>query len=387
MKKHKKYYFSLKEVIILIVFTSIVIAFGTAVIVEKRYTNSSKDVVVTDENVSNFLEAYQTLTENYYEDVDSKTLMDAAISSMLSYLKDPYTTYLTEEETLALINSLKGEYEGIGVQITKTDNEILVTEVLPNSPAFKKGIKVGDIITKVNDEDVTKELIPNIVNKITSSTDHKVKITVLRDEKSLDFNLTVETVEIPSITSEVIDKTIGYIYIDSFSQNTSKQVREVINSYENTAVKSLIIDVRNNTGGYLNIAEDMAKIFLEKNEVIYSIQNKKGTTVVKDNTKGGTDYKIVILINGESASASEVLAAALKDSYGATLVGETSYGKGKIQQTETFDNGSMLKYTTAKWLRPNGKCVDGVGITPDYEVENSGDEDLQLQKAIEIAKK
>jgi len=387
MKKHKKYYFSLKEVIILIVFTSIVMAFGTAVIVEKRYSNSNKDIVVTDENVSNFLEAYQTLTENYYEKVDKAALMDSAISSMLNYLGDPYTTYLNEAETEALINSLKGEYEGIGVQITKADSTISVTEVLPDSPAAEKGIEVGDIIIKVNDEDITTEDIPTIVSKIVNSIDKKVKVTVLRDQKELDFNLTVEIVEIPSITSEIINDTIGYIYIDSFSQNTSKQVREVINSYKNTTVKSLIIDVRNDTGGYLNIAEDMAKVFLEKNDIIYSIQNKNGTTVVKDNTKGSTDYKIVVLINGESASASEVLAAALKDSYGATIVGETSYGKGKIQQTATFDNGSMLKYTTAKWLRPNGECVDGVGIVPDYEVQNTATDDNQLKKAIEIAKK
>lgn len=387
MKKHKKYYFSLKEVIILIVFTSIVIAFGTAVIVEKRYNNTNKDVIVTDENVSNFLEAYKTLTENYYEKVDKTALMDSVIDSMLNYFGDPYTTYLTEAETLALINSLKGEYEGIGLQITKSDDGILVLQVLPNSPAFKAGIKIGDILTKVNNEDITTYNIPDIVNKITNSTDHKVKVSLIRDEKVLDFSLTVETVEIPSITSEIIDDEIGYIYIDSFSQNTSKQVREVINSYANSKVKSLIIDVRNNTGGYLNIAEDMAKIFLEKNDIIYSIQNKDGTTIVKDDTKGRTNYKIVVLINGESASASEVLAAALKDSYKATLVGETSYGKGKIQQTETFDDGSMLKYTTAKWLRPNGTCIDGVGIIPDYEVTNSGDKDNQLQKAIEILKK
>ncbi len=386
MKSPRKYYFRLKEVIILILITSFIVSLGTGIIISKRYETNYKDLVITDKNITKFLNAYQTLTENYYQDIDKGALIDNAISSMFTYLNDPYTTYLNETATSALIDSLSGKYEGIGVGITKNDNGIVVTEVLPGSSAFLKGIKVGDILIKVNDEDITYLPIPTVSDRIVSSKDNKVTVTVLRDGKSLNFNLTVGIVEIPAIETEVLEDNIGYIDIQTFSLTASKQVREQFNNLKNSGITSLILDVRDNTGGYLSIAEDMAKIFLDKGKVIYSIEDKKGVTVIKDNNIESSDLKIIVLINGGSASASEVLAGALKDSYGATLVGNTSYGKGKIQKAETFNDGSMGKFTIAKWLRPNGECVEGIGITPDYVVNNSALEDTQLVKAIELLK-
>lgn len=386
MKSPRKYYFRLKEVIILILITSFIVSLGTGIIVSKRYETNYKDLVITDKNITKFLNAYQTLTENYYQDIDKGALIDNAISSMFSYLNDPYTTYLNETDTSALIDSLKGKYEGIGVGITKNDSGIVVTEVLPGSSAFLKGIKAGDVLIKVNDEDITYLPIPTVSERIVSSKDNKVTVTVLRDGKSLTFNLTVGIVEIPAIETEVLEDNIGYVDIQTFSLTASKQVREQFNNLKNSGITSLILDVRDNTGGYLSIAEDMAKIFLDKGKVIYSIEDKKGITVIKDNNIESSDLKIIVLINGGSASASEVLAGALKDSYGATLVGNTSYGKGKIQKAETFTDGSMGKLTIAKWLRPNGECVEGIGITPDYVVNNSALEDTQLVKAIELLK-
>lgn len=386
MKNPKKYYFKLKEVVILIIMTSFVVSLGTGIIISKRYESNYKDIVITDKNITKFLNAYQILTEKYYQDINKDELIDNAITSMFNYLNDPYTTYLNEQETTALIDSLRGEYEGIGVGITKNDTGIVVTEVLPGSSAFEKGLKIGDIIIKVNGEDVSYLPVPTVAERITSSPDKKVIVTILRDSEELDFNLTVSSVDIPSITSEVLGEDIGYIDIETFSLTTSKQVREQFNIQKNSGIKSLIIDVRNNTGGYLSVAEDIAKIFLARGQTVYSIEDKNGIEAVKDNNIESSDIPIIVLINKDSASASEVLAGALKDSYNATLVGNISYGKGKIQKTETFEDGSMGKFTIAKWLRPNGTCVDGVGITPDYVINNTADEDNQLLKALELLK-
>lgn len=388
MKKTKKYYFTLKEVVIMVIVTSIIISFCTGVVINKRYESSySKNITITDENINNFLDAYETLTDKYYEEVDKDALMNSVISSMFNYFQDPYTTYLDETETTALVDSLSGSYKGIGVGITKDDRGIVVITVLPNSSASDKGVEVGDVITKINGEDVTYKPVSSVIETITTSQNNKVTVTVLRSNRELTFNLTVGTVDIPSITYEIIADKIGYIDIETFSLTTSKQVRERMNSFNNLGIKSLIIDVRDNAGGYLSIAEDIAKIFLEKGQVIYSIENKEGTTVVKDDNRESSDIEVIILINENSASASEVLAAALIDSYGAKTVGATSYGKGKVQQAETLDNGTMFKYTIAKWLRPNGECIDEVGIIPDYEIENASEVDNQLLKAIELLEK
>ncbi len=386
MKNKKKYYFRLKEVIILILITSFIVSLGTGIIISKRYETNYKDLVITDKNITKFLNAYQVLTEKYYQDIDKEALIDSTISSMFSYLNDPYTTYLNETDTSALIDSLSGKYEGVGVGITKNDVGIVVTEILPGSSAYEKGIKVGDVLIKVNDEDITYLPIPTVSDRIVSSKDNKVTITVLRDNKELNFNLTVGIVEIPAIETEVLEDNIGYIDIQTFSLTASKQVREQFNNLKNSGITFLILDVRDNTGGYLSIAEDMAKIFLDKGDIIYSVEDKNGITVIKDNNIESSDLKIIVLINNGSASASEVLAGALKDSYGATLVGNTSYGKGKIQKAETFTDGSMGKFTIAKWLRPNGECVEGIGIVPDYIVNNTASSDDQLAKAIELLK-
>jgi len=197
------------------------------------------------------------------------------------------------------------------------------------------------------------------------------------------------------VTSHMIENTsIGYIGFTVFSDKIGEQFKSAVESLETNGMKSLIIDLRGNTGGYLEGAEKIANIFLEKNKIIYSLENKKEKVTTYDTTDEKRDYKIVVIMNSQSASAAEVLAAALKDSYGATIVGSVSYGKGKVQQTMNLDDGGLAKYTTAKWLRPNGSCVDNEGIQPDYQVEieyivNEENEvtssiDHQYNKALEL---
>ncbi len=290
-----------------------------------------------------------------------------------------------------MLEQLAGEYQGIGVEIYQ---DKIIYNVFDDSPAKEAGLQKGDKIIKVNNEDVSEKDNSYVATKIKNEND-KVEITVLRNNEEKKVTVKKDKLYIPSVTSKVIEeenKKIGYIDITTFSNTTSKQVKKALLSLENDNIDSLVIDVRNNAGGYLISAKEIASMFLEKGKIIYSLQEKDKTQTYKDTTSEKRDYPVVVLINEYSASASEILTSTLKESYNATLVGKKSYGKGKVQQTLNLEDGSMAKYTTAKWLTPNGKCIDGVGITPDYEIDLDVDEnnqtivDTQLNKAIEILK-
>lgn len=216
-----------------------------------------------------------------------------------------------------------------------------------------------------------------------------------RGENRISVSLKNETLITPNVEYHMVENTkTGYLYMETFSNTLATQVENALKELEGQGMNSLIIDLRDNTGGYLTSATDVASIFLEKGERIYSLDYQGKVTNYNDTTKEHKEYSIIVLTNENTASAAEILAAALKESYGATIVGTTSFGKGKVQQTMKLDDGSMVKYTSAFWLTPNGTCIDGIGITPDYYVENEEikDEngvvtdikDSQLNKAIEI---
>ena len=265
---------------------------------------------------------------------------------------------------------------------------------MSDTPAEEAGLMTGDIITKVNDNIIDENNTAQIPNYINDSVDDLAKITILRNDQSIDFSVKIADIYTVDVNYKTYENNIGYLDIDIFSKTVGEQTKKALTSLENSGMQKLIIDLRDNTGGYLESAEDIANMFLEKGELIYSLENKSASADYYDETDEYKDYPIVIILNEKSASASEILAAALKDSYGATLVGTKSYGKGKVQQTYTLNDGSMAKYTSAKWLRPNGECIDGIGLKPDYEVvqtvtqdENGNiiqEEDTQLLKAIEI---
>lgn len=379
--------FKLKEVIIIVLVTSILVSFSTSLIISKRIKNSSR--VNNDENISNFVEAYDTLKSKYYKNIDEKEFMDNIIKYMYESLDDPYTTYLTKDETEQLMETLQGEYKGIGVRIQTTfekEKSIkTIFEVFKDSPAEKAGLLVGDVFKKVNDVDVDTLSTEDMIATIKASGSKNINVVVNRDNEEKTFVLNLAEVQIPSIYSEIYtsgDKKIGYIRVETFAVNTAGQFEENLLNLENENINSLIVDVRSNTGGFLTSVTDILQLFLEKNKTLYSIESKEGVEVVNDKTDTKRDYKIAILINELSASASEVLAGGLKDSYGAVTIGKTSYGKGKVQQTTTLKDGSTLKYTIADWKRPNGECIDQVGIIPDVEAEYSQDKDFQIEAAI-----
>ena len=390
--------FSLVWVIGIVVITSIVSAITTGVIV---YNNNKLTYDLTygdlsnDQDLNEFLNVYANILSQYYEDVDRGALLDQAIAGMMNYLGDDYTTYLDDETTTELFDSLSGEYQGIGVSINNNDKTIV--EVYNNTPASKAGIQVGDVIIGFNDIDVTSMAASEVVNMIKSTTD-TFTLKLQRGTEVINVSVKNETLLTPNVEYRMIENTTtGYLYMQTFSNTLAEQVENAIKDLEDQGMNALIIDLRNNTGGYLTAATDTASLFLEKGKIIYGLNYQNEITNYEDETRTHTEYPIVVLINENTASAAEILAAALKESYGATIVGETSFGKGKVQQTMQLDDGSMVKYTSAYWLTPNGTCIDGVGITPDYYVANSettdetgnvtGVIDNQLNQAVEILSK
>lgn len=393
MKKNNG--FSLVATLIIVTITSILSALTTGVIIynNNRVSNSLTYADLSkDKDLSEFLEVYAQISSEYYEDVDKGKMLDKAIAAMMNYLGDDYTNYLNNDSTADLMNELTGKYNGIGVYINKETKAI--TEVFADSPASKAGVMVGDIIIGVNDTDTTNMETSEIVALIKkNNSDFTLKLN--RNGNIINVTLKNKEIITPCISYKVIEGTsIGYLKIDTFSATLETQVSSALEELEAKGISGLIIDVRNNTGGYLNSAVDVISKFTEKGKTIYSLKVKDKVEEFKDETKEHRNYKVAILTNEETASASEILAAALKQSYGAVIVGTQTFGKGKVQQTMKLDDGSMVKYTSAYWLMPDGTCIDQVGIKPDYVVLNNGEteensniiKDKQLEKAIEVLK-
>ncbi|MBD9074920.1 S41 family peptidase [bacterium] len=379
--------FSLKSVAIIIIVTAIITSLTTGLII---YNNSKLILgsasLSSDSALKEFLKVYNSLDENYYENIDKTKMIDAAIAAMLKYLGEDYSTYLNQTETDSLSNKLSGTFKGIGISITN-GNEIV--KVYEDTPAFKAGLKENDKIIRINDTDTEGKNqieVANLIDKTKENT-----LLVSRDGAELTFKVIPEEINTPLTTQvyEKNDKKIGYIYIEAFTEKVGEEFKKSLEDLEQQGITSLIIDVRENTGGYLKGATEIASLFLEKGKTIYSLEGKDGVTTYKDETDEKRDYPVILLINENTASASEVLAAALQDSYGAKLVGKISYGKGKVQQTKQLEDGSMVKYTSARWLTPEGECIDGFGLAPHYEEDIVQNEDgtytdNQLNKAIEL---
>lgn len=389
--------FNLPWILSIVAITSIISALTTGVIIynNNKITNKvSYTDLSNDKELNQFLEVYANITSEYYEDVNKKELLEKAIAAMMNYLGDDYTSYLDDAETNELVKKLAGEYTGIGVSINNTDKSI--SKVFENTPASNAGILEGDIIIGLNEQDLNAKDANEIVELI-KNTSGTFTLKLKRGESVIAVNVKNEKIISPSIEYKMLEETkIGYIYIEAFSKTLEKQMKTALSNLESLGMESLIIDLRDDTGGYLDAASDVASLFLEKGKKIYSLNYKGEITDFNDKTSEKKEYKITILINKNTASASEILAAALKESYGATIIGEKSYGKGKVQQTMDLSSGSMVKYTSAYWLTPNGTCIDKIGITPDYQVSNEiitdennkviNEIDRQLEKAISLLK-
>ena len=342
-----------------------------------------------DGYASEFLSTYNYVKDNYYDEVDEKKLIDSAISGMLNSLGDEHSYYMDEESTSSFNTSVDGKYVGVGITIRYEEDKTTIIDMFKNSPAEKAGLKVDDVIIKVNGKDVTKENSSKIAELISGEIGKKVTITVLRGEEKLEFKTTLAEIEIESVETELKEvdgKKIGYIRIDNFASNTYKQFNSKLTKLEKNNIDSLIIDVRGNTGGHLSQVTEILDMFFDKKTVLYQIETKGKKVKYRAKTSDKREYPVAILVNHASASASEVLTACFMDNYkDVTVVGTTTYGKGTVQKAYNLSSGASYKFTTQKWLTPKGKWINKKGITPTIVVELPEEEtleDVQLNEAI-----
>jgi len=393
----KKVGFNYAEVIVIMIITLIL-----GGVIGSFITYLSKDTVKEDKQIcstipkemNEFLDTYENIMNNYYEKVDSNGLLEAGINGMLQYLDDDYSVYMDQETTEDFDEQVEGKYTGIGVEIQLTENGVVVNRVFDKSPAKEAGILKGDLFLKVNGVEVTKSNPSEIATMIKKDEDGKVDVVVKRGEEEKSFNISLKEVDIESVETEVFEqngKRIGYIKLSVFASNTYQQFERKLLELEGKKIDSLIIDVRDNSGGYLSSVTDIASLFLSKSKIVYQLDTKGIVEQIYANSNTKREYDIVVLTNKASASASEILAGALQESYGAKVIGTNTFGKGTVQAAYKLKSGATVKYTIQKWLTPKGNWVNEKGITPDIEVELSEDyyktfdkkDDNQLQKAIE----
>lgn len=345
--------------------------------------------------LSKFYDAYDTITDNYYGDISKEELVDSAISGMVSSVGDIYTSYSDTDTTSKFDEMVNGTYEGIGCVIQQSETDMKIITVYDNSPAEKAGLKVDDKIIKVDDIDISTTTASKLGDYIKSGAKDKITMTIIRGEEEKVVTLSREKIEIPVVTAKTFEsngKKIGYLQISIFSSVANKQFKENLEKLEKDGIDGLIIDVRNNNGGYLTTVTDITSSLLPKGKIIYQIQKGDKKVATKDKTSTKREYPIAVLVNGGSASASEILAGAIKDSYKGYVVGTKTYGKGTVQQVKKLSDGSMIKYTVENWLTPDGNWINEKGIEPTNVVdmdstyyENPSDEnDNQLQKALQL---
>ena len=329
--------------------------------------------------------------------MDQTKLVEAAISGMLSVL-DKNTTYFNEGDTTSFNNKMKGEYYGIGVEVlTVEDSGILVMSVLDDSPSRKAGLEEGDMIVAINGESLVGKTAAYF-NSLISNKKDSIKLTISRNGTNMTISMIPKKIVIESVTSNTFyrnSKKIGYLKISIFAANTASQFTTKLKQLEENGIDSLIIDVRNNTGGYLSNVATILELFMKKDEVLYKIESKNSTYDRKDSTEDKRDYPVTVLVNSSSASASEILASCFRDNRNSDIIGTTTYGKGTVQETVNVLDNSMAKITTKKWLTPNGNWINGKGIEPTISVDLNNiynqnpiyDNDNQLEMAVDIISK
>ena len=325
-----------------------------------------------------FGEVLEKINKEYVDEVDQSKSMDAAINGLLQSL-DPYSAYMTPESFESMQTETSGEFGGLGIEVGMEAGVIKVISPIDNTPASKAGLKAGDYIVKINNAQVQGKSLMEAVDSMRGPVGSSIEITVRRRgvKKALIFNITREIIQVQSVKSELIENNIGYIRLTSFNENSSKQIKEVVNKLDkNKDLKSYILDLRNNPGGLLSQAIKISDFFLENGEIVSTksrkvSENRKWFAKKGDIINGKT---LIVLINYGSASASEIVAGALKDHKRAIILGENSYGKGSVQSIIPLKNRGAIRLTIAKYYLPSGKSISEVGVTPDIEViEGSGD--------------
>jgi carboxyl-terminal processing protease len=383
--KNKKYLFILVSSICLTAFISILITLFA-------FTGLN--------HLDKFIQVKNLLTSRYYKSVDENKLVESAISGMTNSLGDKYTAYYTKKQWDELERDLEGSYVGIGVGIkVDKDGLVTVTEFFNGSSAQSEGMKVGDKIVKVDDKDVRKVNSEIVIDMIKGKEGSKVKLTIIRksDGKTLNFYVKRTKIKFDNVTSKIVSGNIGYINIRMFDMEVASYFNESLDKLLKAGIKGLIIDVRDDPGGYYEQVIAICDRLLPQCTIVYT-EDKNKVKDIKRSDKTELKLPLAVLINGNSASASEILAGAIKDNNKGQLVGTKSYGKGLVQTSVTFKDGSALKYTIQRYFTPSGICIQDKGIEPNVEVKLDDryagipisniplKDDLQLKKAEAIVK-
>lgn len=336
-------------------------------------------------------EAYRQLAANYDGDLDANKLSDGAARGMVKAVGDDYTTFLDKEEAAEFNKSLNGEVSGIGAEIGVRNLQPTVLRVLDDSPAKKAGLKTGDIFVAVNGTSVAGETASGVADKVTGEAGTTVKLTMRRGSESLDFSITRAQISDPSVRWSVSDD-VGILTISRFDDNTGSLARKAAKEFIDKGVKSVIVDLRNNGGGYLTAAQEVASLWLDNGKTVVTEKSRGqvAETVKASGTPTLKGKKTVVLVNGSSASASEIVAGALKDYQAATLVGEKTFGKGTVQKVINLSDDRILKVTVARWYTPQDRNITKEGIQPNQTVKMSQDDnnagrDPQMARAKELA--
>ena len=397
-KSDIKKIFSTSETIVLVI-VALLVGLSIGFLYNKKSIINNK-VEENDQYLKEFIKNYNFIVDNYYEDVDKESLINSAIAGMMKSLDDPYSVYIDKEESNNFNITLDGSYEGIGVQITKDTNTnyILITSVLKDSPASEAGLMPGDLITSLNNIQAN-DLTASEFSSLVKNGDKKTyDLKILRNGEEKTITITRNVVTLTSVVSETYEednKKIGYIYIGIFANNTLNQFSTELKKLEAEEIDYLIIDVRGNTGGHLTTVDGILDLFLNRNQIMYQFEQSGKLTSIYGTGLDNKKYKIVLLGDEASASASEVLIAGLKDNLSATFIGKKTYGKGTVQELVTLSDGTQYKITIKKWLTPNGVWInDTEGIVPDIEVEldakyyetYDSKDDTQLKTALEYIK-
>ncbi|TDL92675.1 PDZ domain-containing protein [Vibrio vulnificus] len=315
---------------------------------------------------------YDTIKDNYYEEIDEEKLVDGAINGMIKSLDDPYSAYMDKKEASSFHESISSSFEGIGAEIQEQDGQIMVVSPIKGSPAEKAGVKPNDIILSVDGKSVEGLSSSEAVLKIRGEKGTKVDLSISRAGESEPIKLTIkrDTIPIETVYAEMLDDGIAKIQVTSFSEHTVQELKTALEEMSKKDMKGLVLDLRGNPGGLLDQAIEMASLFIPNGEVVLQVEERSGKKdVYKSENDGELKIPVVVLIDDGSASASEIVAAAVSESADIPLIGVKSFGKGTVQTAQDFKDGSNFKYTAAKWLTPEGNWIHKKGIKPDITVK------------------
>ena len=400
MENKNRIYNIIMLVVVCVAITAVITSFCTYKYLSENggvmYAEKNSSLEGLEETLQNFRAAFE---KEYIGEIDDEAMVESAIKGYVSGLGDEYTTYYTKKEMEDLMEETEGNYVGIGIYISayKESNEIVIIKPMEGSPAEEAGLLPGDIITKVDGVEYNGDTIDEMTNKIKGPEGTKVKVEIKRNGQTQEIEVERRKILISHIDSKIIEDNIGYISISDFEGGCAQEFEENYKNLEEQGIESLIIDIRNNGGGLVDEAIAILELITDKGSTLLITTDKnEAEEVTKSEKDPIINMPIVLLVNEYSASASEIMAGALKDNNKATLVGTTTYGKGVIQKVYPLTDGSGLKMTTNEYFTPNHNKINKIGIDPDEEIDLpeevkhktdiTEEEDTQLQKAIEILK-